>query len=200
MKQSILSFALLVAIAGALAIFFMRRSVPAPVPEPPPVAPASMPFTVEELAAIPPVEPATQTTVVQSAPPPSTTTNSPAQPKVSKSAKKSKPPLQDPLARDALAYVGSDPEAEAYWYAAINDPSLPPHERQDLIEDLNEDGLSDPKHPSPDDLPLIFNRLQLIELLGPFAMDDVNGDAFLEAYKDLLNLAEVAMGGGQPVR
>lgn len=111
-----------------------------------------------------------------------------------------KEPLQDPIARDALALVGSDPEAELYWVAAINDLSLPANERQDLIEDLNEEGLSDPKNPTIDDLPLIFNRLAIIETIGPDAADDVNADAFLEAYKDLLNLAQVAMGGGEPVK
>jgi len=111
-----------------------------------------------------------------------------------------KEPLQDPLARVALASVGADAWAEAYWYGAINDPSLPANERQDLIEDLNEDGLSDPKQPTADDLPLIVSRLRIIEEVGPYAMDKVNADAFQEAYKDLVNLANVALGGGQPVR
>jgi hypothetical protein len=109
-------------------------------------------------------------------------------------------PLADPFARIALTFVGADPDAEAYWFAAINDLSLPPNERQDLIEDLNEVGLPDPEHPTVDDLPLIFNRLALIETIGPDAADEVNADAFLEAYKDLLNLAELAMGGGEPVK
>jgi hypothetical protein len=108
-------------------------------------------------------------------------------------------PLQDPVARQALALVGLDPEAEAYWFAAINDLSLPANERQDLIEDLNEEGLPDPKHPTLDDLPLILSRLALIEAVGPDAADEVNADAFDEAYKDLLNLAELAMGGGRTV-
>jgi hypothetical protein len=108
--------------------------------------------------------------------------------------------LKDPAAREALAWVGADPEAEAYWYGAINNPDLPAHERKDLIEDLNEDGLSDPKHPGPDDLPLIVNRILLIEELGPSAMDQANADAFQEAYKDLLNLADLAVGRGEPVR
>ena len=51
---------------------------------------------------------------------------------------KPKDPIQDPDARDALSLVGIDPEAEAYWISAINDPTLPPEERKDLIEDLNE--------------------------------------------------------------
>lgn len=113
---------------------------------------------------------------------------------------KEKPPAQDPVAREALAYVGFNEEAEQYWAAAINDPNLPPQERQDLIEDLNEDGISDPKHPSLEDLPVILNRLQLIEAMAPEAMDQVNADAFMEAYKDLVNLAYVAVGGGEPVR
>ena len=104
--------------------------------------------------------------------------------------------LQDPVARVALGFVGADPDAESYWYVAINDPRLSAHERQDLIEDLNEDGLSDPRHPTADDLPLILNRIQLIEEVIWDAMDQVNADAFLEAYKDLVNLAVVAMGNG----
>src|SRR5690348_2473627 len=52
-------------------------------------------------------------------------------------------PLQDPIARVALSLVGMDPDAEDYWFAAINDLTLPANERQNLIEDLNEEGLSD---------------------------------------------------------
>jgi hypothetical protein len=108
-----------------------------------------------------------------------------------------KPPkeIQDPDARAALSLVGADPVAEQYWMAAINDPSLSADERKDLIEDLNEDGLSDPKHPGPQDLPLIVNRLRLIDELAPLAIDQVNADAFQEAQKDLL-----AMLDGQPVQ
>jgi len=96
---------------------------------------------------------------------------------------------QDPIARFALSSVGADPDAEAYWMAAINDPSLPAIERQDLIEDLNEDGLSDPRNPSAADLPLILNRIYLIEELAPSAIDQVNADAFAEAYRDLMSMA-----------
>jgi hypothetical protein len=93
--------------------------------------------------------------------------------------------LGDPQARDALALVGADPDAEAYWIEAINDPDLSAKERRELIEDLNQDGFADTKNLSADDLPLIVNRLQLIEALWPDAMDDVNAAAFDEAYKDL---------------
>jgi len=111
-----------------------------------------------------------------------------------------KEPLRDPIARVALTLVGADSDAEDYWFAAINDLTLPANERQDLIEDLNEEGLSDPEHPTIEDLPLIFNRLALIETIGPDAADEVNAKAFVEAYNDLLNLADLAMGGGEPVR
>lgn len=97
-----------------------------------------------------------------------------------------KPPIQDPVARIALSAVGVDPEAEAYWVAAINNPDLPPEERKDLIEDLNEDGLSDPAHPGPQDMPVIQARLDLLDNLVP--MDDVNLAAMQEARKDLVAL------------
>ncbi len=96
--------------------------------------------------------------------------------------------VQDPDARLALSGVGADPEAEAYWSQAINNPNLPAEERKDLIEDLNEDGLSDPKHPSDADKVIIANRIQLIEEMTPSAMDPVNVTAFGEAEGDLLNL------------
>jgi len=112
---------------------------------------------------------------------------------------KPKEPLRDPVAREALARVGADPAAEAYWLGAIFDASLPENEREDLMEDLNEDGLSDRKNPGPQDLPLIMNRLVLIEEILPFA-DDFMVTHLGEAYKDLVNLANITQGGGAPVR
>jgi hypothetical protein len=97
-------------------------------------------------------------------------------------------PIIDPNARLALSLVGTDPDAEAYWLDAINDPSLPPNERKDLIEDLNEDGLSDPDHPGPQDLPLIENRLSILAALANDPMDKVNADAIQEAAKDLTKM------------
>ncbi len=115
-----------------------------------------------------------------------------AAPKPPAKAAAPKEPLKDPVAREALAFVGADPEAEAYWYEAINDASLSAHERQDLIEDLNEDGLSNPSRPAPADLPLILNRIQILEWIAVDPMDKVNADAMEEAYKDLVNLAAKA--------
>lgn len=98
-----------------------------------------------------------------------------------------------PVARDALVDVGADPQAEAVWFAAINDPNMSAHARSDLIEDLNEEGFADPHHVVPEELPLVMSRIALIEEVGPYAMDQVNADAFAEAYKDLTNIAAKLM-------
>ena len=55
---------------------------------------------------------------------------------------------------------------------------------------MNEDGFPDPKNITSDDLPLILNRLQLIEALAPDSMDETNAAAFAEAYKDLSNMLQ----------
>jgi len=75
----------------------------------------------------------------------------------------------DPEARVALFFVGEDSEATAYWMGAINDPAVPAEERKDLIEDLNQDGLSNPRDLTMVDLPLIEKRIELIEEVAPMA-------------------------------
>jgi len=100
------------------------------------------------------------------------------------------PPPAVADARIALKAVGLDAEAEVIWLSTINDPAIPADARKDLIEDLNEDGFPDPKHITPDDLPLIFNRIALIEQLGPDAMDGTNAAAFAKAYKDLTQMLD----------
>jgi len=67
------------------------------------------------------------------------------------------------------------------------------------MEDLNEEGLSDHKHPGPQDLPVILNRLAIIEEILPHA-DEFMMTHLGEAYKDLVNLAEITQGAGKPVR
>ncbi|TAK96345.1 MAG: hypothetical protein EPO07_14640 [Verrucomicrobia bacterium] len=113
--------------------------------------------------------------------------------------KKPKEPLHDPDARAAMSLVGVDRDAEAYWLGAIFDSSLPDQEREDLMEDLNEEGLSDTKRPGPQDFPLIMNRLAIIEEIVPQA-DEFMLRHLGEAYKDLLNLADISRGGGRPVQ
>ena len=164
-----------------------------------------------------PVEPAVTTPIREVPPqaaaipsPDSAPSSEPAKPEREKSIKKPEPPppakptkkpkqLQDPLARVAMSLVGVDPDAEAYWLDAIYDSSLPDEEREDLIEDLNEEGLSDHKRPGPEDFPLIMNRIAIIEEIVPHA-DEFMLPHLREAYKDLLNLAEITQGGGRPVK
>src|SRR5690242_14622466 len=177
---------LLAAMAGIVAATLMLRTRHEPAPavalgNEPVVPPANLP------AAPAPESPVAVSNPSSSAPAPAAKIQTPA-PVTPRPMSGQKPPIQDPTARAALSFVGADPEAEAYWLQAINDPTLPAEERKDLIEDLNEDGLSDPHHPGPDDMPLIASRIQLIEELAPSAMDRVNADAFNEAYNDLVNL------------
>ena len=154
----------------------------APASEPPAPQPLPVQESLAPVVRTPPVPtttPAVKTPAVvgQTPPPPSPPVPSPGG-----------KTIQDPLAREALALVGADPLAERVWAEAINNPALAPNERKDLIEDLNEDGFPDPHHVTPDDLPLIWSRIELIERYGPESMDEVNVEAFLEAYKDLWNM------------
>jgi hypothetical protein len=106
---------------------------------------------------------------------------------------------KEPLARLALNFVGQDARANAFYQQAINDPALTRSHRRNLIEDLNEDGFADPRNLTGNDLPLIQNRIALIEQLSPSAMDQVNAEAFQEAYKDLINMRRRAsQPPGQP--
>lgn len=95
--------------------------------------------------------------------------------------------LQDPFARVALAFVGADYGAEAYWVEAIFDPMLSDEERDDLMEDLNEVGFSNGKYPGPGDRPLIENRIAIVEDLLP-VVDDFMFEHLAEAHKDLVNM------------
>ena len=96
--------------------------------------------------------------------------------------------VREQRGRAALGLIGHDPEADEVWIQIINDPSVSADARSNLIEDLNEDGLSY-RNLTLDDLPVIKYRIQLIEELAPYAIDQVNADAFQEAHKDLVNMA-----------
>ena len=104
--------------------------------------------------------------------------------------------FQDPLAREALALVGTDPYAEDYWFAALNNPALPQSERQDLVDDLNEEGFADPKHPTIDELPLLIARMQLLEDAAMWLGDQYEWE---EPYRDLQQMARVAAGSQETI-
>lgn len=103
------------------------------------------------------------------------------------------PDQKEPLARVALAYVGADAKADQFYQVAINDQNLPPDARRNLIEDLNQDGFPDRKNLTLADLPLIQNRIALIEQLAPNALDQINFKAFQEAYKDLMKMQDTLL-------
>jgi hypothetical protein len=98
------------------------------------------------------------------------------------------PDQKEPLARVALTFAGANAQADQFYQSTINDGGLSAKQRKNLIEDLNETGFANPSHLTQADLPLIQNRISLIEQLAPNAMDKVNAAAFQEAYKDLLNM------------
>jgi len=170
----------LLASAAVIAAIYLMPATPKPVPAP---------LVVVEPEPPPPLpEPVAQ--AGEPAPPPQIETPAPQIPDPAVPAQKprKKTPDQDPMARVALSFVGTDPDADALWMDAINNSKLPAKERKNLIEDLNEDGLSNRKHPQIIDVPLITSRLQLIERLRPDAMDETNAKAFDEAHKDLAKM------------
>lgn len=108
---------------------------------------------------------------------------------------------KEPLARTALTYVGSDPQALPLFHAALMDPTLYPDQKRELVEDLNQDGLVNRKSPTPGDLQVIANRYQLTQ--SYLQQDYVENDptlnaAFREADKDLRKMLERAAAGPQP--
>jgi hypothetical protein len=192
MKTSKLMLICVAAIAAIVVVVFIAGKLPQPQPRQPSVDVARVAQEPQaapaEKSAHTPVEPSAEPMKIEETAPTPAPDQKQAPKAGSKAAQVPKPkePILDPMAREALAYVGVDPDAEEYWVAAINDPSLSVDERKNLIEDLNEDGLSDPKRPGPQDMPMIWSRIFLIEELAPYSMDDANADAFAEAYKDLL--------------
>lgn len=110
------------------------------------------------------------------------------------------PDSKEALGRIGLTYVGAadnqvNDQAVQLFHAAINDPSLSPEQRQNLIEDLNQDGLSNRRNPTPDDLKIIANRYQLAQWYlqqSSVQNDPTFAAPFTEANKDLVNLLQRA--------
>jgi hypothetical protein len=72
---------------------------------------------------------------------------------------------------------------------------LKPDQRRELAEDLNQDGISNEKNPTPADLKIIANRLALTEayLQTEYVQKDkLLNKGFLEANKDLRNMLQRA--------
>jgi len=201
-RQKLLIVGLAIAIGAVVAslMFANRKTQPPVLAGQPPVTPASV-VAKSTLPANAPVDQANP--VMQTTPAMAAADANPQKPptQAAPQADASSPLMingyvvQDLMARAALSYVGADPDATAYWLGAIEDPNLPSEERKDLIEDLNEDGLSDPKNPGVQDVPLIASRIELIEQIAASETDPVNLDALAEAHKDLVNMLN-----GKPVQ
>jgi len=181
MKRIELVLGLLIVIFGVGLFVLTRRTaeqtLPASPPQPSPTVTASeVPLPSITFAQDTPTRPATRRAQ------PQPQNNQPANPGNE---------LQDPDARDALALVGVDAAADVYWLDAIFDTSLPDNEREDLMEDLNEVGFDDPKNLTADDLPMIMNRLALIDAILPDS-DPFMSPHLLEAQKDLSNMLATA--------
>jgi hypothetical protein len=101
------------------------------------------------------------------------------------------PDSKESLGRVALAYIGANEQALQLYHSAILDPTLTPDQRRNLIEDLNQDGLSNRRNPTADDLKIIANRYELAQtyLQQPYVQNDpVTAAAFQEALKDLAHM------------
>ena len=99
------------------------------------------------------------------------------------------PAFKEQLGRYALSFVGDDPAADEVWASLIYDSSLSDTVREDLMEDLNENGFSsgDGRVATVDDLPLIESRIALLEQHMRDA-DEFMLTHLAEAYKDLVNI------------
>ncbi|MFO0985004.1 MAG: hypothetical protein U1E76_25285 [Planctomycetota bacterium] len=98
------------------------------------------------------------------------------------------PPIPELLARAALRLVGVDQAAERTWIAAIDQATLAPDARSNLIEDLNEDGFPD-LTTSPRPICRSSSRAFASSSASrPARWTDVNAAAFEEAYKDLIDM------------
>jgi len=119
------------------------------------------------------------------------------------------PGSKEPLARLALAFVGANQRAGELFHTAVLDQALLPDQKRELVEDLNQDGLSNKKAPTPEELKIIANRYALTQtyLQQDYVQNDkVLSAAFREADKDLRNMLEKAAAAAanpppiQPVR
>jgi hypothetical protein len=119
------------------------------------------------------------------------------------------PGSKEPLARLALAFVGANQQAGELFHTAVLDQALLPDQKRELVEDLNQDGLSNKKAPTPEELKIIANRYALTQtyLQQDYVQNDkVLSAAFREADKDLRNMLQKAAAAAaspppvQPVR
>lgn len=111
------------------------------------------------------------------------------------------PGSKEPLARVALSFVGVNPQAVDLFHTAVLDPALLPDQRRNLVEDLNQDGISNRKAPTPEDLQIITKRFELTQAYlqqDYIQNDNLLNAAFREADKDLRKMLERAAAANPP--
>ncbi|EEF61649.1 hypothetical protein [Pedosphaera parvula] len=102
------------------------------------------------------------------------------------------PAKKETLARIGLYYAGDNPQANQLFDAAVHNESLSVDARRNFIEDLNQDGISNQKNPTPEDQKIIEARIKLIQSYydnGGMNQPILNG-ALNEAMKDLQGLLQ----------
>jgi len=110
---------------------------------------------------------------------------------------------KEPLARVALAFVGTNPQAEQMFGKAVRDPALAGDPIRNLVEDLNQDGFANRRVTTPEDVKLANFRFALTEqyLQQPFVQSDKTlSRAFTEANKDLAGMLQRASGAAPPLK
>jgi len=95
------------------------------------------------------------------------------------------PVISEALATEALAFVGTNADANSVWETAIDDATLSAEARRKLIAGLTTEGFVNPSSITAADLPLITARMNLIEQLAPDSLDESNEAAFEAAYDRL---------------
>lgn len=170
---------------AALGFFFFTKKNPDPTPVATPVVVApEAPAKLEEPMPTP----------APMAEAPAEVVEAPVAPVVkAKPTKAPKVPPVAPAAREALAFVGVNDEAEKVWADAIYNTALPAKERRELVEDLDRDGFKDRKNLTSDDLNLIQSRLLLIEKHAANTNDTLVLTALMEAQKDLIRMQAKAL-------
>lgn len=102
---------------------------------------------------------------------------------------------KEELMKVAAEYVGTDAQANQFWYDAIMNPDLPEKVREKAIKELGGRGFENRDQPTAGDLELAQARLQLLAALQPELQDPKQ---LVELDKTRARLAEVLDPGLRP--
>ncbi len=103
---------------------------------------------------------------------------------------KTNPDGKERLGRFALNFAGLNAQADNLWQKAIFDKVISVKDRNELIEDLNQDGFESTRNPTQRDLLLIRNRLALIARYRGQTDEPGITAGFDEVQRDLQRMLE----------